>query len=83
LRSPDAQLRNGTLALRHATKACVLTDWKNPMCIESLAAAYAECGGFREAIRYQHEAIENYTSSLRQTAMKRLQVLQQSNPLRD
>ena len=80
---PDAQLRNGTLALGHATKACVLTDWKNPMCLESLAAACAEIGDFREAIRHQHEAIENYTSSLRQTAVKHLQVLQQSKALRD
>jgi len=48
--SPEPEIRNGTEAVLSAKKACHLTDYKQPMIVLSLAAAYAEAGQFSEAI---------------------------------
>jgi len=39
--SPDEKLRDGARAIRLATQACELTDWKAPHILSTLAAAYA------------------------------------------
>ena len=35
-----------------ATRACELSQWRDPEFIDTLAAAYAETGNFDEAVRY-------------------------------
>jgi tetratricopeptide (TPR) repeat protein len=57
---PKEDLRDGKSALAHAKKACQLTDYKNPVFLETLAAAHAEFGNFKEAVRWQKEAIQMY-----------------------
>jgi tetratricopeptide (TPR) repeat protein len=49
---PDG-VRDGRLAVEYATRACELSDWKQPHSIEALAAAYAESGDFDRATEYQ------------------------------
>ncbi|UCG58872.1 MAG: protein kinase, partial [Phycisphaerales bacterium] len=44
--NPQAEFRDGAKAVEHATKACELTNWKNPNWIDTLAGAYAEKGDF-------------------------------------
>lgn len=39
---PEASLRNGNEAVREAIKDCVRTGWKSSLCLDTLAAAYAE-----------------------------------------
>jgi protein O-mannosyl-transferase len=53
---PDAHFRNGAEAVRHAERACQLTQRKVPFLLGTLAAAYAEAGRFPEAVRTAEEA---------------------------
>jgi tetratricopeptide (TPR) repeat protein len=55
--TPDAQLRNGTRAVLLAEQACRLTDFKQPLLVSTLAAAYAEAGRFDEAVQTAGKAV--------------------------
>ncbi len=54
--NPDATVRNGTEAVALAERACRLTDYKAPLLIGTLAAAYAEAGRFPEAVSAAEKA---------------------------
>jgi Flp pilus assembly protein TadD len=54
--SPDAQFRDGTEALRLATRLCELTQYQRPLPLATLAAAYAETGRFQEAVAFAEQA---------------------------
>jgi len=56
--STDAQadLRNGTEAVKMAEQACALTERKDAVKLKTLAAAYAEAGRFSEATSTAQEA---------------------------
>jgi tetratricopeptide (TPR) repeat protein len=55
--SKDPRVRDGRRAVAIATKACVLSDWKNAFSIDTLAAASAQAGNFADAVKYQELAI--------------------------
>jgi Flp pilus assembly protein TadD len=55
---PDARFRNGAEAVGLATRACELTQYRNPTPLATLAAAYAETGRFPEAISFAERAQE-------------------------
>ena len=55
---PDAKVRNGEQAVLSATKACELTDWKEPHSLATLAAACSEAGDFDGAVKWQQKAID-------------------------
>ncbi len=54
--SPDDRLRNGAEAARLAERACGLTHLSQPLFIGTLAAAYAECSRFPEAVTTAEKA---------------------------
>jgi len=56
--APKDELRNGKKAVNYAQRACELTEWKNPDCLATLSAAFAESGNFKEAIHWQTKALE-------------------------
>ena len=53
----DSALRDGVEAVKLAEKAVAATQRKDPMYLDTLAAAYAETGDFARAVRTQKEAI--------------------------
>lgn len=55
---PDVSLRNGTLAVQLAEKACSLTKYHYPSALGTLGAAYAEAGRFSDAIAMAKKASE-------------------------
>jgi len=65
----DANSRNGKWAVDEATRACELTYWQDPDCLDTLAAACAENDDFPNAIKWQTRAIQR----LRQKAPSILQ----------
>jgi len=58
-----AELHNVTKAIEHGTTACELSGWAEPICLDGLAAAYAEAGRFDLAVRRQKEAIERLSGN--------------------
>ena len=57
LNCPDQSYRNGQQALKDATSACKLMDWRDEDMIDTLATAYAEVGDFDSAVRYEEKAL--------------------------
>lgn len=56
--APYDEYRDGAKALRYATRACELTQWKNGGYLDTLAAAYAATGDFDNAAKWQQKCIE-------------------------
>jgi Zn-dependent protease len=56
---PVEALRNGPEAIRHGTRACEGTGWRNPSFLATLAAAYAEAGDFGRAVHWHKRALAN------------------------
>ena len=54
---PDAKVRDGKQAIKHARRACELTDWKFWGFLDTFAAASAAAGDFAAAVKWQVEAI--------------------------
>jgi tetratricopeptide (TPR) repeat protein len=81
----DDKVRDGKRAVEYARTACERTDWKNPLYLETLAAAYAETSQFEEAVRYQTRALDNpaLKGVLRDAVRERLELYQRKKPLRD
>ena len=51
------QMRDGKQAVEIATKACELTDYKDPNIVDTLAAAYAERGDFDSAVKWSEKSL--------------------------
>jgi len=54
--NPDAGIRDGAEAIQLAERACVLTAYKQPLMMETLAAAYAEAGRIADAVSTAEKA---------------------------
>ncbi len=55
---PEEELRDGRRAVEYAERASILAGYRDPFVLDTLAAAYAESGNFKEAERVQKRAIE-------------------------
>jgi serine/threonine-protein kinase len=82
---PDDKVRDGKRAVEYATTACERSRWKDPSCLDVLAAAYAEAGQFDEAVRYQTRALDDpaLKGDFRTAAKERLELYKQKKPFRE
>ena len=80
--SPKVTFRNGQEAVSLATKACVLTKFKNASLLDTLAAACAEQGNFKKAIEYQNRAIDLSQEEAKTALLKRLGLYQSGQAYR-
>ena len=81
----DGSVRNGAEAVTAATKACELTEWKNWMFVDTLAAAHAEAGDFKRAIEFQEQVMRtgNPGEPEQEQMRERLSLYKQSRPFRE
>jgi len=75
-------VRDGKKAVETAQKACEATAWKEPHCIGTLAAAYAESGDFDQAVKYQRQAMSfgKMTDKERTEMQRRLALFMKHQP---
>jgi tetratricopeptide (TPR) repeat protein len=85
--NPDPQVRNGHEAVNLAERACKLTEYKQPIMIGTLAAAYAEAGQFAEAVTAAEkaEALAKEANQMEVAAKNRslLELYRSGQPVRD
>jgi tetratricopeptide (TPR) repeat protein len=83
--SPDDAIRDGKRAIELATKACEVTEWKQPHIISTLAAGYAEAGDFETARKYSRQAVEGEekTAEVKQQLEGELASYQAGKPWRE
>lgn len=80
----DASHRSGQAAVEHATKALELTEWKQGEWIEILAAAYAGCGDFAQAVKWQCKAVDAAEGETRKAELRRrLDLFRSGRPYRE
>lgn len=83
--SPDDKLRDGQRAIKLATEACEVTEYKKPHILSTLAAAYAETGDFETAAKWSGKAVElgAKDEEVDEQLKKELQSYQQKKPWRE
>lgn len=81
---PEAKCRDGKKAVEAATRACVLTDWKEAEFLDTLAAACAEAGDYSAAIKWQKRALEILTDERNRAIFRtRLALYEAGKPYRE
>lgn len=80
--APDDTVRNCEQAKECATRACELTGWFDPPPLDTLAAAWAECGEFEQAVNWQERAIAFAPPELVDEYGARWQLYREKKPYR-
>ncbi|MBI3866148.1 MAG: tetratricopeptide repeat protein [Planctomycetia bacterium] len=81
---PNPELRQGALAVKLAQEACELTQFKTPVMLDALAAAYAESGDFVKAIETDAKAMTLAgDENQRATIQVHLELYANNEPFRD
>jgi tetratricopeptide (TPR) repeat protein len=73
---PNDQQRDSVQALNSALQACKLSNWKQPIYLDTLAAAYASTGDFKSAAKWQAQAIKQlpHDEDFQREARERLEM---------
>jgi Flp pilus assembly protein TadD len=85
--NPDPQVRDGREATDLAERACKLTEYKQPLMVGTLAAAYAEAGQFAKAVTTAEKAkaLAEQSNQMELAARNRalLELYRSGQPARD
>ncbi len=81
--SPVDKLRDGTRAIKLATDACQLTEYKEAYILSTLAAAYAETGDFKTAIQWSKKAVSLGKGKQQASLAKELAGYEAGKPVRE
>jgi tetratricopeptide (TPR) repeat protein len=85
--SPEASDRNGIEAVKLAEQAVRVSGGRNPVYIDTLAAAYAEAGRFPEALATSHKALDlasqQHREYLAEGLNARIKLYEAQRPYRD
>ena len=81
----DDHILDGKRAVELATKACDLSKWENYVCVDTLAAAYAETGDYERAVKYQKQAasMAGISDANRTNSQNRVDLYLQHKPYRE
>ena len=80
----DPKVRDGAGAVKFAEQAVAKTERKNPVNLETLAAAYAEAGQFEKAVNAENEAIALLQNEEQKTDFAtRLKLYESNSPYRE
>lgn len=83
---PEIKNRDINEAIRLASRACELTDYRNPTILDALAAAYASAGNFSQAVETAQKALNLVDPNNKEMLMaikKRLDLYKASKPYID
>ena len=79
-----SKYRDGKRAVESATRACELTEWKEPGVLDTLAAGCAEAGNFDAAVKWQTRANALFPAGKEKTEGEaRLKLYQARTPYRE
>ncbi len=81
--SPNDKIRDGKRAIELATKACELTEYKKPHILSTLAAAYAETGDMKNAIKWSEKGVELGSDEQKEPLTKELESYRAGKPWRE
>jgi spermidine synthase len=85
--SPNASDRNGAEAVKLAERAVQLSGARNPVYLDTLAAAYAEVGKFPDAVAAEHKALDlaaqQHHGQLEDGLKARIKLYESQQPYRD
>ena len=79
----EASVRNGAEAIELAARAVKLSGAKDPLTLDTLAAAYAEAGRFSEAVQTARQALALASESVAQDLKARIALYEAKRPYRD
>jgi len=79
---PNALVRDGGKARAYGMKACELTNWKALGPLETLAAACAETGAYKEALKWQEMALALAPDAQKPEHQARLELFKSAKTLR-
>ena len=82
---PEKASRDGPRGVQEGTMACELTHWNDPECLNSLAAACAEVGDYKSAVKWQARAVELLPRDDKNRAVfrRRMFIYEAKHPYRD
>jgi tetratricopeptide (TPR) repeat protein len=80
---PEDRFRDGERSLEYAHQACELSSFAPWFCLGTLAAAYAECGEFKEAQRFAGESLRLAPENEREGCKERLRTYKMRKPHRE
>jgi tetratricopeptide (TPR) repeat protein len=81
--APEVELRDGEQALKLATQASEITNFKQAHILSTLASAYAEMGDFEKAREWSQKSIDIADDSLKDQLRKELASYQNDEPWRE